>query len=265
MLRFHAAAFSVVIGQLRSASAQLIYLEGARYGRVDPPIIEDTWRVIENALKDVSLEAKELPLSVVLYAQIERVVKAATDHSEYNVGVVVTMVKELHNNLLEELKQQLFFFVPSTFALMYVTPEIVYGAEVEYAFPEAQRDLQHGVRCFVLDEWTASVFHFMRVLEHGLRWLAEKVEIDTTNITLENWKNIIDQIVKRINAMEQLPKSADKIEDLKFYAEAAANFRFFKDAWRNHVSHARATYDANDAKKIMDHVAEFLKQLATRA
>jgi hypothetical protein len=138
------------------------------------------------------------------------------------------------------------------------------GQTFETAFQDAIKDAHSGIQCFVLDQWTASVFHFMRVLEHGIRCICLIVEIPTENIQLENWKNILDQIEKKIRAMEQRPRSQEKVENLRFLSEAAANFRYFKDAWRNHVSHSRAVYDSIDAKRVMDHVIDFMQQLAKR-
>jgi len=94
-----------------------------------------------------------------------------------------------------------------------------------------------------LGEWTACVFHSMRVLEHGLRELASRVELSADAMAQENWKNVIDQIEAKIRAMEALPKSAEKSASLKVYSQAALQFRYFKDAWRNYISHTSEPSD----------------------
>jgi hypothetical protein len=105
----------------------------------------------------------------------------------------------------------------------------------------------------------------MRVLEHGLRDLAARVGATfATSIELENWKNIIDVIEKQIRAQEALPKSPQKSEDLQFYTKAASQFWHFKDAWRNHVSHAREYYDEAEAMNVFNGVKHLMQQLATR-
>ena len=137
-----------------------------------------------------------------------------------------------------------------------------FGDKVAVAFEEATIDIQAASRCLALDEGTACVFHSMRVLEHGLRWLADAVGLPKEQVAHENWKNVIDQIERRIRSVETAPKSSDKLERLRVYSGAAVQFRYFKDAWRNHVSHARAHYDSRKAAAIWNHVKEFMQHLA---
>lgn len=81
-------------------------------------------------------------------------------------------------------------------------------------------------------------------------------------VDLENWKNIIDQIEKEIRKFEPLPKSPQKTADLEFYGRTAAQLRSFKDAWRNHVSHSKGTYDESEAILVWTHVRTLMEQLA---
>jgi hypothetical protein len=105
----------------------------------------------------------------------------------------------------------------------------------------------------------------MRVLEHGLKKLAGEVDLPSDSMEHENWKNIIDQIEKKIREMEGLKKTPEKIERLKVLSGAAVQFRYFKDAWRNHVSHAHASYDNHSAPQVWTHVREFMRSIASPA
>lgn len=67
----------------------------------------------------------------------------------------------------------------------------------------------------------SSLFHLMRVLEHGLHHLAAEVEVSVSP-EFENWKDIIDQIEKRIRGMEQLTKSPEKSGTIEFHAQLPA-------------------------------------------
>lgn len=106
-----------------------------------------------------------------------------------------------------------------------------------------------------------SVFHAMRILEHGLCALAVCVS-PSISPELENWRYIIDQIEKEIRKQEQLPKSVTKTKELQFLSQAASHFWYYKDAWRNHVSHSRASYDAEEATQIVGHVRDFMQHLS---
>ena len=56
---------------------------------------------------------------------------------------------------------------------------------------------------------------------------------------------------------------ADWKEQQKFYSQAATHFMFLKDAWRNHVMHARdVLYDERRALSVFTQVKEFMQALA---
>jgi hypothetical protein len=75
-------------------------------------------------------------------------------------------------------------------------------------------------------------------------------------------ENALDQIEKQIREMEKLPASETKTEDIRFYSGLVAQFRWFKDAWRNHVAHARVHYDEREALDVWHHVSPFMQQMA---
>jgi hypothetical protein len=257
MLQFSASEFVMVTNNLELVRNRLLDVEFSKFPTLD-------WSQLEQSLRDILEVLNKMPVSQSLRAQVKRTLERALEHETHDIHDLRVILSEIAKNFANELAAHLFFFVSSDLKWHYITPERVLGQDFESAFPDASKDARNGIRCFVLDQWTASVFHFMRVLEHGIRTLAGLVDITTENVTLENWKNILDQVEKKLREMEQLPKSAEKSENIRYLSEAAANFRYFKDAWRNHVSHARADYDATDAKRVMDHVIDFMQQLAKR-
>jgi hypothetical protein len=64
--------------------------------------------------------------------------------------------------LMDELKSQLFLFVPKERSDLYQTVLTLPG------FPLANLELIRSGNCFALAEYTASVFHAMRAVEVGL-------------------------------------------------------------------------------------------------
>ena len=59
------------------------------------------------------------------------------------------------------------------------------------SFPSSEADVEASIDCWALGHPTASVFHAMRVLEHGLRALA--AELGKT-FGVQNWQNIINEM-----------------------------------------------------------------------
>jgi hypothetical protein len=172
------------------------------------------------------------------------------------------MVREFCINYVNELGSTLFLSIPASHRAFFENPA-PFGAEVQNKYKDAERDIQSAGRCLALDEWTATVFHLMRALEHGLRDMARHLAVSmSANLNQENWGTIIDKIEKEIGRREKLKNNDPLRTDLKFYSEAASNFRYFKNAWRNHVSHAKEHYDERDALTIWSHVMTFMRTLA---
>ena len=257
MQRFHANSFAAAVGLLHRAGATLAMANQAQFG----PHPEMDRQVVKDTLKEIKPEFSELPLSRVLRDQLERLEKYAETVDTRDT--LAMLLIELNSNIMVELSSAYFLMVPAWRREYYQQRLPLFGNSVATIFAKANRDIAAAGRCFALDEWTACVFHLMRVLEHGLRTMGADVVLSESEMSNENWKNVIDQIESKIHAMEGERKSAEKIEKLKKFSLAAAQFRYFKDAWRNHVSHANETYDEREAITVYTHVKMFMEQLAS--
>jgi hypothetical protein len=136
----------------------------------------------------------------------------------------------------------------------------IFGDQVERAFPSAVPDFVGAGNCFALEQWSASVFHSMRVVERGLIALAIKFNVPHENA---NWHNIIEGIESKVRALDK-NVGTDWKEDQKFFGEAARHLMFLKNAWRNHAMHVRDEYDEGKALSILQHTAELMKHLSAR-
>lgn len=261
MIKFFAPSFAVVIGNLRAATVQLTLrrIEG-RGERLYASIRS----LDESILGELESELADVALSPVVRRSSERAISRLRTDGSLTVSQAEIIFQAIHNDVISDLTTSSFLMIQAEKKRLYDAPEPLFGAEVANRFVNANSDIAAAGRCLALDEWTAAVFHLMRVLEIGLRAVAAKIEVPmNSSVDLENWKNIIDQIEKRIRDFEQMPKSQSKSETLQFYSQSAANFRYFKDAWRNHVSHSRATYDERAAMNVWNHVRQFMTDLAT--
>jgi hypothetical protein len=208
-------------------------------------------------------ECADLPLPRAFFSQVEHVREQSGLDVVPDV-VLIALTHQLQHSLYNELAEHLFFSVSRDRKWIYLDPKKWFGEAALIRFSGTWRDVRDACQSFALDQWTATVFHSMRILERGLLELARLVGLDPVDLALENWKNITDQIERNIRDMESLPKSAAKSSDLQFLSGAAAQFRYFKDAWRNHVSHARESYDEQEARIVLEHVRDFMAHLASR-
>jgi HEPN domain-containing protein len=211
-------------------------------------------------LKHVKVHLDEISASYVLNKQTSRLVDK---FDETEPGQMATHCVSLYNNIMTEFYQHIYFQIRGDDKKLFEenSNTMPFGEIVNNTFPEATDDIRAAARCLALSEANASVFHSMRVLEHGLRAFA--YEVGLQNVELENWKNIIDQIESKIREQEKLPRSPDKSERLRHFGAAAIQFRYFKDAWRNHSMHSRAWYDDDTAKSIFGHVRQFMIEMTT--
>jgi hypothetical protein len=230
----------------------------------DAPASDDLRKVIQETLAPLDDEMDKLPFSYSLrqqYARFKGRLTTSMDAKELSIRI-----QELSENIASELVCKVFLMVSEENADFYRQPEPPFGPEVAERFAEANYDIAAGSRCLALDEWTASVFHMMRVLEKGLHWLAAEIGVEMKpTVELSNWKNVIGNVEKQIRDFEQAPRSKTKSQKNQFYCELATNFYYFKEAWRNHVSHSRAIYDERQAKEVWNHVRSFMRRLAQGA
>ena len=111
--------------------------------------------------------------------------------------------------------------------------------------------------CYLVDEFTASVFHSMRAAEKVLTTLAKSLSLDPSR---ENWQPIIEQIEASVKKLDDLPKGEEKEKKQTFYSETAMQLRYIKNAWRNHVMHGRHEYKEKDAREIWFHVKRIVEK-----
>jgi hypothetical protein len=252
MLRFYSGEFL----QLKSA------LQAAEHALTTDPGDSGVLALL-TALHAIGPTLTRLPVSGTVREQAMRLEAQVRTKWVTDPEAMRLLVSELQMNLLHDLEIHVFLCIPHLQRSLYEEPEKWFGQQVVDGFPDARRALRDAGRCLALDQWTAAVFHAMRILEHGLRAFASRVGLTlAVPMELENWKNIIDQIEKEIRKQEALPKSAAKSAELQFCANAAAHFWYIKEAWRNHVSHSRADYDEDEAARVVEHVRDFMRALA---
>jgi hypothetical protein len=186
---------------------------------------------------------------------IKRIKDCLSQDAQISFSGIKKSFEELDNRIIDEMEARKFFSIePSKQELL---TNDLFGKQVAEAFPSAEQDIKHAGKCLAFEEWTASVFHSMRVLEIGLSVLAKDVGI--TKIDYRNWESLIHEVETNIKTAS----GGDKVKE-QFYSEAALQFRYFKNAWRNHVMHVRDTYDEQRAETIFGHVRECMVHLATK-
>lgn len=177
----------------------------------------------------------------------------------------------LHDTIEAELKQHHFYHYPRDRG----DKVAAFRAEWGGVWPSCklvQDEALAAVDCYAMDHPTASVFHSMRVAEHGLRALAYERGIKKVRkrpIEWGNWKDIIKALGDAADAIENKrinTKGAGtkRDADVAFYRGAIGDLDSFRVEFRNMVMHVRATYDHLQALRALERVREFMVRVAAR-
>jgi len=183
----------------------------------------------------------------------------------------------VENALLQDLTGRVFLQVPTT-RRKYVDNEQLFGADVYRQFPSARIDVCESGNCLAADCGTAAVFHMMRAVEWGLRSLCVHLgfrqlkcknkktgKVTYKPISYQQWETILSQLQSRMETKLQNVRGGPKKQAWQeFYFPAVQDINAFREAFRNHVMHARRVYTATEAEAVKDRVERFMRLLATR-
>jgi len=104
----------------------------------------------------------------------------------------------------------------------------------------------------------------MRTAEYGLRMLSKQLRIKVYDkgkphpVDLATWNKVLNQIENKIKAIRLKAMSKKRQEQLELYADAGQHCLSMKDIWRNDVSHAQESYNANEAAAALERVKDFM-------
>lgn len=210
---------------------------------------------LEDALRDVEAichpSRLDLPVTLDYIPAVRDALQSAKTYAD-----VQGFVGQLRERMHSELKHRLFLFVPPAEGRLYNQKE-AFGPDVARKFPKATCDIEHAGDCIAVGQYTAAVFHLMRVMERGLQRLGKKLGIKVTEE--KNWQNILDQIDK---AVRSLPDNSPQLKSRKQkLAAASAHLSQVKLAWRNPVMHPKADYSPENAAEIYGNVKTFMCHL----
>jgi hypothetical protein len=198
------------------------------------------------------------------------------DNGPFNMASKIGMTyQQLQNELVvlrqsieADLEKRLFVFVvPTKVAVM--GDMLKTWKEIWEKFPLSKKDSMSAGECYALEQNTASVFHLMRVAEHGLRAIAKQVGVKLIDkgkpqpIEFATWDKVIQGIETKITAARNLSHGPAKNRRLQFYSNAAEHCKHIRDIWRNEVSHTRKDYNEGEALGILHRVKDFMSLLTT--
>lgn len=196
--------------------------------------------------------------SAEIIRQIIRLLTVDRGPRQLPYAVLHSLTADLKLALDRELRAVLLLYVPAPDAHAYREPFIGWTAALE-RFPEIALDVEEAVKCLALHRHTAAVFHAMRVLEHGLRALADRLGLPFDEA---NWGAIIDRVLKAVAAINCNSHGTSWRETQRTLAEACAHLNAVRVTWRNRVMHVHESFDLERATRAIDSTRIFMDELS---
>jgi hypothetical protein len=112
---------------------------------------------------------------------------------------VIFYIENISNRVIDEIKEEKFLHIENYKLRHYQNIELVDNT-IGKKLPNAAQDLYHAGSCFALEQYTACVFHLMRVMEYCVQRLGKKLRMPI-DVSKETWAQIMDHVNNAIKAM----------------------------------------------------------------
>ncbi|HXW52442.1 MAG TPA: hypothetical protein VEJ41_10660 [Candidatus Acidoferrales bacterium] len=211
------------------------------------------WNWVVQEMRTLELWAKVLNLRSTV-AKINRVISA----NNRKAGDLSRDLGELVEICLDELESEKFLYLTPIKADIYKFALLDWHRILERVAPSAISDGEHGDQCYALGQPTASVYHFMRVMNVLVNLLAIRlaVSLTTRDGREKTWGQLTTEMEHKVNAFA--PDNAAK-ERRQFYTQAVAHLSAANIAWRGDTMHPKAEYTDAEALEILQHVKTFAR------
>lgn len=132
----------------------------------------------------------------------------------------------------------------------------LFGEEVERCIQGIGEDIEEAGTCYAVGRYTACVFHLQRIMEAGLKALAEP----TGERHNPNWDAILRKIDDELRKGWEERRNFFQGKEQEISASAAM-LRAVKSSWRNPTMHIDRVYDEDNALDIWNAVKGFMNSL----
>ena len=215
----------------------------------------------EEFLNRIESDCKTIPLDDAI-AEVKRTKSTLADCTYMQLA---HRLANIYERMHDQLNKRAFFYLPDDRRSFYDDPRFEFGEVSCDVFHECLLDIEEAGKCYAFGRWTATVYHLMRIMEEGLKFMC--AEASKHGITFpehnNSWNSWLDPIDKQIKKQYKEKTSAwNGVEHI--YAELAADLRNVSRAWRNKTMHVGTGYDQEQAGKIYSAVKHFMQDLAEK-
>jgi hypothetical protein len=182
-------------------------------------------------------------------------------------SIIMAELQEIHNLISYEMDDNYLAFIPKNKTVYFEKDgdSALFGPDVYEAFESARKEIKSAGNCLAADEYSAAVFHLLRIVEIGLRDLARELHIkkvkQSTPLDYAQWKEVVNEIAIILEKKLPAAKGPKKTAALQFKHDTLADFKSF-DVIRNEIMHCRWSCNEQEALGLFVRVREFMQRLA---
>ncbi|MDB5715741.1 MAG: hypothetical protein JWO15_3138 [Sphingomonadales bacterium] len=255
MLLTYARAFAVTAASLEFSRGQanVLMMSG------DNRLINSNEGIgpgAKSALEATRSLCSDIPSLNLVVHQINRLLVKLD--SSILPAILYNDLENLQHRMFEELQNHYYYPVTSHYTAMYAN-EKPFGEQVYLAFPSARLDIKNAVKCGVLGQSTAAVFHLMRVMEVGLKVLGREADIPYA----PSWESYLAQFNKKFIIKHSEKTNAWRRKE-PVMRELCGDILAIKTAWRNPTMHVAREYSVEEALQVYTAVSIFMEHLAAK-
>lgn len=178
-------------------------------------------------------------------------------------GVLKTIVEEINGRIRDEIESTYAFSLNPLEAAFFDPAEPLLGPDVATKFESATFDIDEAGKCHALGRSTAAVYHAFRVLELGIKAVAQCLGVQgLEKPKMKNWSFVLDGIKTAVEAKWPTDKDRDSGDGALFW-DAYSQMLALRIP-RNGTMHPARKYTEQEADRMLRIIGDIMKLLATR-
>lgn len=133
-----------------------------------------------------------------------------------------------------------------------------FGEDVFNAFPSVIPEITACGTCFVVRQYTASVFHALRSIELPLTRMVQSFGVEG----FKNWNSPLNELETLVRDRENSRKIPNWEAQKDFYTDAINHLFAIKNAWRNYTMHLQLRFDREECEEVLLSAKAFMRKAA---
>jgi hypothetical protein len=219
---------------------------------------------IKTKVNDIIEFVTKLEIDSTVITEIK--IKKLIERPYYTYKSILDLLERLRDDIKIGAAREFFFHYPRELALMLNNIDRDWESILS-AFPSSRQEIETGVDCYAMGDYSGTVFHMVRIAELGLRTIARERSVKSVGkrkpIEWGTWNDVLQAIEGQLKIVRQATPGPKKDAALNFYDTALSDLRTLQ-GYRDPTMHFREKYDKGQAYSAMFRTKSLMETLATK-